>query len=86
MVAGSDMLLTSAKRGHPSKMEDIALDAVSQLMEAAEWQLNMQSFIDSHCYQFIESDTEKGGHFHGQYEVFQVRVCALLARFPGGTH
>jgi hypothetical protein len=60
-------------------MEGIALDAVNQLMETAEWQLNLQSFIDAHCYQFIEADPG-GGHLHGQYEVFQVHIEGLRAK------
>ena len=58
-------------------MEDIAIDAVNQLIESAEWQVNLQSFIDSHCYQFIESESG-GGHLHGQFEVFQVTRCGLV--------
>ena len=50
-------------------IQDILLEAVEQVLRSAEWQLNLQTFIDTHCYLFIEDS--KNGFHHGQYDAFQ---------------
>jgi hypothetical protein len=51
-------------------MEDIAIDAVDQLLKSSEWQVNLQSFLDSHCVYFL-GDDDGMAHQHGHFDVFR---------------
>ena len=53
-------------------MDDFLLEAVETVLMGAEYKLNLDAFLDTHCFLFVgEGGEDAGGYHHGHHECYQ---------------